>query len=142
MAFPELWVLFTTSFLSATILPGGSEANFLYLLKTSTHSLESLIAVATLGNTLGGLTNYGLGALASHGIRFQFLEKQDRQAALARVRRYGPMVLLLAWLPVIGDPLCLAAGYLRTRWWESVLFMGMGKCMRYTVLAWMGMGIL
>ena len=134
---PDLWLLLSSSFLSATLLPGGSEANLVYLLAAAEHTPATLIAVATLGNTLGGVTNYGLGVLAARGIRISYFEKEHRQSALNKVRRHGAWVLLMAWLPVLGDPLCLAAGYLRTRWWESLCFMAIGKCLRYVALVYL-----
>ena len=132
----DLWLLFSSSFLSATLLPGGSEANLIYLLSKAEHSYAALILVATLGNTFGGATNYGLGYAAARGIRSSYFDQEHRQAALNKVRRYGPWVLLLAWVPVIGDPLCLAAGYLRTNWWLSFACMAAGKCMRYGLLVY------
>ncbi len=140
MGMPELWLLLGSSFMSATLLPGGSEVNLVYLLGSSEHAPSTLIAVATLGNTLGGATNYGLGYLAARGIRISYFEKEQRQGAMERVRRYGSWALLLAWLPIIGDPLCLAAGYLRTNWWASLLFMALGKCLRYITLVYLAAG--
>ena len=133
----DLWLLFSSSFLSATLLPGGSEANLIYLLSRAEHSYTALIVVATLGNTLGGATNYGLGFLAARGIRLSYFDREHRQAAFYKVRHYGPWVLLLAWVPVVGDPLCLAAGYLRTNWWLSFTCMAVGKCVRYVVLVYL-----
>ena len=133
---PELWLLLSSSFMSATLLPGGSEVNLVYLLGASDHTVSTLIAVATLGNTMGGATNYGLGYLAARGTRLSYFEKQHRQEAMDKVRRYGSCALLMAWLPIIGDPLCLAAGYVRTRWWESLIFMAIGKCLRYVALVY------
>ena len=142
MGTAELWVLFSSSFLSATLLPGGSEINLIYLLRTSEHPLGLLITVATLGNTLGGLTNYGLGYLASRGFQFKYFEKEQRQSAIDKARRYGAPVLLLAWVPVVGDPLCLAAGYLRTTWWQSVFFMTFGKGLRYVAVVYLSTGMI
>ena len=142
MGMPDLWLLFSSSFLSATLLPGGSEVNLVYLLGTTETTAATLIAVATLGNTLGGFTNYGLGALAARGIRISYFEKEHRQSALDKVRRHGSWVLLLAWVPFLGDPLCLAAGYVRTRFWETLAFMAIGKCLRYVVLVYLATGFI
>ena len=116
----ELWLLFTSSFLSATLLPGGSEANMLYLVTESDYSAWTLVGVATLGNVLGGCTNYALGLLAARGFRISYFEKEHRREALDRIQRYGAWALLFSWLPIVGDPLCLAAGYLRTNLWLSI----------------------
>jgi len=138
----DLWLLFSSSFLSATLLPGGSEANLIYLLDKAEHSYGALIVVATLGNTLGGLANYGLGYLAAKGIRLSYFEKEHRQAALEKVRRHGSWVLLLAWVPIVGDPLCLAAGYLRTNVWLSFGCMALGKCIRYALLVYLAAAVI
>ena len=137
----DLWLLFSSSFLSATLLPGGSEANLIYLLDKAEHPYGTLIVVATFGNALGGAANYGLGYLAARGIRLSYFEKEHRQVALDKVRRYGPWVLLFAWVPVIGDPLCLAAGYLRTQWWVSLACMTLGKCIRYVLLVYLALSV-
>ena len=130
----ELWLLFSSSFLSATLLPGASEAAVLYLAVQAEHAPWLLVGVATLGNTLGGFTNYGIGILAARGIRLRYFEREDLRRPLERIRRYGPISLLLAWMPVIGDPLCLAAGYLRLSWLQSLFFMALGKLGRYVAL--------
>ena len=130
----ELWLLFSSSFLSATLLPGASEATLLYLAMQSEHVPWLLVGIATIGNTLGGLTNYVIGVLAARGIRLRYFEREDLQKPLERIRRYGPISLLLAWMPVVGDPLCLAAGYLRLSWLQSLFFMALGKLGRYVTL--------
>ena len=137
----ELWVLFTSSFLSATLLPGGSEANIIYLLTQPEYSPWTIIGVATVGNTLGGWTNFVIGALAARGIRLRYFENEQRQDTLKHLRRYGPGALLFAWLPVVGDPLCLAAGYLRVNAWTAFACMGAGKCLRYMALVFGLMGV-
>ena len=93
-----------------------------------------LVAVATVGNTLGGLTNFVIGWLAAKGFVLRYFEREDLQDSLSRVRRYGPLALLLAWLPIVGDPLCLAAGYLKMGWWQSTVCIGVGKLLRYVVV--------
>ena len=132
----ELWILFSSSFLSATLLPGFSEANIIYLGKTSTHSKEILVAVATLGNSLGGLSNYIIGVLAARGIRLKYFEKENTKNTVEKIKKYGSFALIFAWLPVIGDPLCLAAGYLRISFYKSCLFITLGKLLRYTIIVY------
>ena len=132
----ELWILFASSFLSATLLPGASEANLVYLVTSSGHSPELLVLVATVGNTLGGMTNFVIGWLAAKGLVIRYFEREDLQASLERIRRFGPLALLFAWLPVIGDPLCLAAGYLKMGWWQSTACIAVGKLVRYCVVVW------
>ena len=120
--------------MSATLLPGFSEANIVYLAKTSTYSKEVLILVATLGNSLGGLTNYVIGVMAAKGFKIKYFEKENLQKPLEKIRKYGSLSLLLAWLPIIGDPLCLAAGYLKVNALLSTLFITLGKFIRYALL--------
>lgn len=129
----SLWGLFLSAFVSSTLLPGGSEAVLLLLAAESTTDKLLLLAVATLGNTLGGMSSWALGRFIVW--RFparQFADKE--QQAIARIRRWGSPALLLSWLPVVGDPLCLAAGWLRTHWLPSLLFIAAGKAARYAVL--------
>ena len=121
----SLWALFTSSFLAATLLPGGSEAVLYGVLRAHPHSVYLALAVATFGNTLGGITSYTLGRLIP----------AKPLKGIATVRRYGSPVLLLSWVPFIGDPLCVAAGWLRLNVALSILFMATGKLARYIVLA-------
>lgn len=133
----SLWALFTSSFLAATLLPGGSEAVLFGVLKLNADLLWPALAVATLGNTLGGLTSYVIGRIlpvpdtdpATRAGRWQ-----TRARALAQ--RYGSPALLAAWVPLIGDPLCVAAGWLRLPWLPVTVFMAAGKAARYLVIAW------
>lgn len=122
--------LFWSSFLSATLLPGSSEVLLVSLLVTDVSHAVPLVLTATLGNTLGGLTNVVLG-------RFLPQPKTQRGALTAQrwLQHYGPAVLLLSWLPVIGDVLCVAAGWLRMSWFYSTLFICIGKALRYIVVA-------
>ncbi|WP_428775095.1 YqaA family protein [Vibrio sp.] len=132
-----LWVLFFTGFLSATLLPGGSEASLLATLSLNQYSLPAIIYVATLGNTLGGLTNYWLGWWLPNRTQ----DEKHGHKALQWLQKYGYWSLLLSWLPVIGDPLCLAAGWLRMRFWPCSIMIMLGKAIRYGVLAAMFYGI-
>jgi membrane protein YqaA with SNARE-associated domain len=122
----SLWALFTAAFLAATLLPGGSEAALYGVLQFQPDRYWPAIAVATLGNTLGGMSSYLIGRVIP--------PKRDLPG-LPMARRYGSPVLLLSWVPFIGDPLCVAAGWLRLDPWLSVLFMAAGKLARYLVVA-------
>ena len=121
-----LTTLFASSFLAATLLPGGSEAVFFTLLRLNPEQLWLLLAVATLGNTLGGLSSYLIGRL---------IPPHKPLKGLDMVRRWGSPVLLLSWVPLIGDPLCVAAGWLRLNPLWSLLFIAVGKFARYWVIA-------
>ena len=120
-----LLALFLSSFLSATLLPGSSELVLLALLAAHPEQWPAALLLATLGNTLGGMSTYLLARLL------------PARADLSRqhwVRHHGPPVLLLSWLPVVGDGLCAAAGWLRLNPLSSLLWMSGGKFLRYGVL--------
>jgi membrane protein YqaA with SNARE-associated domain len=127
----SLWILFSSSFLASTLLPGGSEALFLYTLSEALHPAWLIVMVATAGNTLGSLTNWLIGWLVA---RKRPLVSNGDKKALARIERYGSPVLLLAWLPVVGDPLCLAAGWAGVPLLRATLFISLGKFGRYLAL--------
>lgn len=131
-----LWVLFSSGFLSATLLPGGSEATLIATLSLEQYLVSSVILVSTLGNTLGGLTNYWLGIWLPNRTQ---KEKHGHKAILW-IKKYGYVVLLFSWLPVIGDPLCLAAGWLRMRFWPCLILIALGKAFRYSLLAALFLG--
>lgn len=122
----SLWTLFASSFLAATLLPGGSEAALFGVLKLNPQQYWAALAAATVGNTLGGMSSYLVGRIIP----------QHRQLkGLEWVQKYGSPVLLASWVPIIGDPLCVAAGWLRVNPWLSALFMALGKFARYLVIA-------
>jgi membrane protein YqaA with SNARE-associated domain len=122
-----LGALFLSSFLAATLLPGGSEVVFAGVLAAGAVGLWPALAVATIGNTLGGSSSYLMGRLVP--------DRKLGGRALEWVRRWGAPVLLLSWVPVIGDALCVAAGWLRLNILWSMLFMALGKFARYYVIA-------
>lgn len=122
----SLWALLASAFVSSTLLPGNSEIVLVAVLKTGT-APGAAIVVATVGNTLGGLTTYGIGRLLPSRI--------PEGAAIERVRRFGAAALLFSWLPVVGDALCAAAGWLRLNGAACALAMAAGKAARYAVLA-------
>jgi membrane protein YqaA with SNARE-associated domain len=122
----SLWGLFISSFLAATLLPGGSEAVLFGVLKAYPETLWTALFVATIGNTLGGMVTFGMGWLLPQTQQLKHVEK---------LRRYGTPALLLAWVPLIGDALCLAAGWLRLNPWQAVSFMAAGKLARYGIIA-------
>ena len=122
--------LFGSSFLSATLLPGSSKAVLIALLIAQKGSIYGLLLAASVGNTLGGLTNIILGRLMPPKGQGRWNDK-----AMTWLHRLGPAALLLSWLPVVGDLLCVLAGWLRFAWLPSVLFLAIGKTLRYIVIA-------
>lgn len=122
----SLWALFTSSLLAATLLPGGSEAVLFGVLALHSANYWPALAVATAGNTLGGMSSYLVGRVVP--------PKKD-MPGLPALRRYGTPALLLSWVPILGDPLCVAAGWLRLNPWLCALFMALGKFTRYVGVA-------
>ena len=129
-----LWGLFASSFISSTLFPGGSELLLGALALDGGHDPRRLLAVATLGNTLGALTTWLLGWLVARRLPVETRLSESRRRALGRLRRYGSPALLLSWLPVVGDPLCFAAGYLRLPFLASLAFIALGKAVRYALI--------
>ncbi|UCH53102.1 MAG: DedA family protein [Pseudomonadota bacterium] len=131
-----LWGLFASAFVSSTLFPGGSEAVLYWLANQRQHELWLLVTVASVGNTLGALTTWFLGWLVAVRWPLDQPRKPAQQRAIDRVRRFGSPALLFSWLPVVGDPLCFAAGWLRLSFLLSVLFIALGKVARYAVIVW------
>nr|WP_198924592.1 YqaA family protein [Enterobacter kobei] len=123
--------LFASSFLSATLLPGNSEVVLVAMLLSGVSQPWLLVLIATMGNSLGGLTNVILG-------RFFPLRKTSRwqEKAVDWLKRYGAATMLLSWMPVIGDLLCLLAGWMRISWGPVLFFLCLGKALRYVLVAW------
>ncbi|HDT4048834.1 TPA: DedA family protein [Enterobacter bugandensis] len=123
--------LFASSFLSATLLPGNSEVVLMAMLLSGVSQPWLLVLIATMGNSLGGLTNVILG-------RFFPLREKSRwqEKAVGWLKRYGAATLLLSWMPVIGDLLCLLAGWMRISWGPVLFFLCLGKALRYVLVAW------
>jgi membrane protein YqaA with SNARE-associated domain len=121
--------VFLISFASATLLPIGSEPAVFGYIKLNPDAFWLTIAIATVGNTLGGVVDYGLG----RGAKYAIAEHKGTRY-FGWLERFGPPVLLLAWLPAIGDPLCTLAGWLKLKFWPCVVYMAIGKFLRYVTL--------
>lgn len=132
-----LWELFLSAFISSTIAPGGSEAVLAYMVSTGNYRVENLIFAATLGNTLGAMTTWGLGLLAAQRYPVATLLSADKQKALAIVKTKGLWALFFSWLPVVGDALCFAGGWLKLPLFSAFLIIMLGKFCRYLVVAWL-----
>lgn len=122
----SLWGLFISSLLGATLLPGGSELVLIGVLKLHPELFWPALLIGSLGNTLGGMISFGMGWMLPMTQQLKHVEK---------VRRYGTPALLLAWAPLIGDALCVAAGWLRLNPLYAALFMLIGKFARYALVA-------
>lgn len=143
-----LSAIFLVSLVSATILPMGSEPAVFGYVKLAPDMFWPAVLVATLGNTLGGIVSYAMGLGAEKGYE-RWREKHGHLDAEAHkrkaagrwhkqisewVHRLGPASLFFSWLPLVGDPLCIVAGWLRLPFWPSVFFMALGKFLRYVVM--------
>lgn len=132
----QLIGLFISAFTAATLLPGGSEAVLIGLAALSTHSIATLLIVASVGNTLGSVVNYALGRLALHyqDRRWFPISKQDLTKAQGWFSRWGQGSMLLAWVPIIGDPLTFAAGVMRMHFGAFLTLVAISKTVRYAVI--------
>jgi len=131
LAAPEVGLtsVFIISFISATLLPLGSEPAVFAVVKANGAMFWPVIGVATVGNTLGGAVDYWMG----HRAKTAFAKERDTRW-FRWLARYGAKTMLLAWLPGIGDPLCTLAGWLRLPFWPSLFYMCIGKLLRYLAM--------
>lgn len=129
--------LFSIAFVAATILPAQSEAALVALLVAGAQDPVLLVAVASLGNTLGAVVNWALGRGVNRfsGRRWFPVTEAQLDRATAWYRRWGRWSLLLSWAPIGGDALTVAAGVLREPLWSFTLLVGLAKTVRYVVLA-------
>lgn len=125
-----------SSFLSATLLPGSSEVLLLLLLEQGQVPVIWLLVVASLANTAGGMSTFYLGWWSETTLVRRKWYREPSARSLARIRRWGAAALFFSWVPVVGDGLCLAGGWLRLPWLPSLGAMLLGKSLRYVVLAW------
>ena len=121
--------VFVIAFVSATLLPLGSEPAVFGYAKLNPDQFWIAVVVATVGNTLGGVVDYWMGLGAK-----SVVAPHREVHYLNWFRRLGPKALVMAWLPLVGDPLCAVAGWLRLPFWQSVFWMAVGKFTRYSVM--------
>jgi membrane protein YqaA with SNARE-associated domain len=142
LALPQvgLSTVFVVSFISATLLPLGSEPAVYGLIRLNPELLWQVIGVATLGNTLGGALDWWLGYGANR-VADKYRQSRLHVRALAWLESLGPRACLLAWLPLVGDPLCAVAGWLRLPFWPCLFYMAVGKFLRYVFLTLTLLGI-
>jgi len=135
LALPEygLSTLFVVAFVSATLLPLGSEPALFGLLKLNPDLFWPAILVATAGNVLGGIVTWAMG-LGSHQVVDKYRHSNTHLRALDWLERIGPRACLLSWLPIVGDPLCAVAGWLRFPFWPCTIYMTVGKFLRYLIM--------
>lgn len=127
--YSPLLILFVLSFLAATLLPLGSEPYLVALCLGGEHSLFLLWLVASLGNTLGSIVTHWMGTLGK--TEWMGLKDEHKKKYTPTIKRFGPFVGLLVWVPFIGDVLALLMGLLKTPRMASYLMFGLGKGLRY-----------
>jgi len=132
LALPQygLSTLFVVAFVSATLLPLGSEPALFGLLRLNPGMFWPAVLVATAGNTLGGALDWWLG-YGAHKVADKYTHSTHHMRVLAWLEKLGPKACLLSWLPLVGDPLCAVAGWLRLPFWPCVGYMAIGKFARY-----------
>lgn len=129
--------LFVAALVAATLLPAQSEALLSTMILAGRWDPDLLVAIATVGNVLGSTINWALGRFLSHRRRARWFPASSAALAIAekRFRRYGWPLLLLSWLPIVGDPLTVVAGVLRMRLLPFLTAVAIAKAGRYMILA-------
>ena len=143
LALPEFGLssVFVISFISATMLPLGSEPAVFGLVKLNLSLFWPAVLVATAGNTLGGAFTWWMG-LGAEKVYERVKQKPAEARVLTWLQRFGPKACLLSWLPIVGDPLCGVAGWLRLPFWPCVAYMAIGKFLRYLTMTALGLWML
>lgn len=144
-ATPEmgLWGLFGSALLSATVLPGSSEVVLGALITAYPSQAWPGFATALAGNLLGCLLTFGMGHAGRQGYeRFQRVKVDMEGPQVKRLRRWGAPALVLSFVPLVGDALVLAAGWLRMPLWQSLFWIAVGKGLRYLVVVLGMLGVL
>ena len=133
LAIPQIGLssVFLISLISATLLPMGSEPAVFAVIKADPCMFWPVIAVATIGNTLGGIINYWMG----YGAHETFA-KEKKTHWFGWLERFGPKAMFMTWLPGVGDPISTLGGWLKLPFWPCVAYMAIGKFLRYVLMTW------
>ncbi|MBB5203361.1 membrane protein YqaA with SNARE-associated domain [Inhella inkyongensis] len=126
--------VFLVALISATLLPMGSEPAVFALIKSDMSLFWPAILVATVGNTLGGGISWGMGWAAERGYESWRQHAPANPRLLQLMQRFGAKTCVLSWLPLVGDPLCAVAGWLRLPFWPCLAYMAVGKFLRYLLM--------
>ena len=143
----SLLLMFVSAFLSATVLPGNSEIVFVGLAATillpAEHYISApilaLLLSAVIGNSLGSLTTYWVGRWFPKA-DFSHSNNKKVRWVFSKISQYGELTLLLSWLPVVGDLFCAVAGWFRLNWLSSLIYIIIGKTVRYLFLLYLVIG--
>ena len=135
LALPQysLTTVFVVAFISATLIPLGSEPVVFGLIKLNPELFWPVVLVATAGNTLGGAIDWWMG-YGAHKVVDKYRHSTTHTRALDWLERLGPKACLLSWLPIVGDPLCAVAGWLKLSFWPCLAYMAIGKFARYLTM--------
>ena len=135
LALPKfgLSTVFIVSFISATLLPLGSEPAVFGLIKLNPELFWPTILVATAGNTLGGAVDWWMG-FGTHRAVDKYKGSATHTKALQWLERLGPKACIFSFLPIVGDPLCAVAGWLKLSFWPCLMYMAIGKFLRYVII--------
>ncbi|MBQ4812756.1 hypothetical protein A7985_20710 [Pseudoalteromonas luteoviolacea] len=135
--------IFFSAFISATLLPASSELLLSGMVAKQMGAIAPLWLFATLGNVLGSCVNYYLGTRVEVLSHYRWFPVSERSLAKAQVhyQKYGPLSLLFAWLPIIGDPLTLVAGVFKVRFSLFLLLVSVGKGLRYALVIALAVGV-
>ncbi|NQZ93043.1 MAG: DedA family protein [Moritella sp.] len=131
-----LWLLFFSSFTSATILPGSSEILLTAMLVEGSWSYWQLFVMATSGNVLGSILTFYMGYFIHAKKPIDFSANKHYQRVHDVIQRWGWSSLLFSWLPIVGDVFCLLAGWLRVNPLLAFIAIMFGKSIRYAILIW------
>lgn len=131
--------LFLVSFFSATILPSQSELLLGTMIVFTENSVVNLVIIASIGNILGSITNYYIGRYLTKFENTRFVNKNSKsfKKATDLYNKYGKITLFFAWVPVIGDPLTIIAGFFKLNFKKFLIIVSIGKIFRYVVVAWL-----
>ncbi|MFO1263437.1 MAG: YqaA family protein [Rhodoferax sp.] len=142
LALPQysLGTVFVVAFVSATLVPLGSEPVVFGLVQLNPGLFWPVVLVATLGNTLGGAVDWWMG-YGAHRAVDHYRHSTTHLRALDWLQRLGPKACLLSWLPAVGDPLCAVAGWLKLPFWPCLVYMAIGKFARYVTMTAVLVGV-
>jgi len=135
LALPQIGLVavFVVAFVSATLLPMGSEPAVYLVVKADPGMFWAVIAVATVGNTLGGAVSWWMGYGVEKAVEAVKHQEPSHSRAMQWLQRFGPKACVMSWLPIVGDPLCAVAGWLKLPFWPCVGWMALGKFLRFLI---------
>lgn len=134
--------MFLSAFLASTIIPLSSDLVLIGLLQTDSNPLY-LFLLATMGNSLGGMTSFWFGRLGRWDWLLRYFGVRPEKVLKwgSWTQRYSPLLAFFSWIPVLGDVFCIALGYFRSNWKISFFSMTIGKALRYAIIIYLAIGL-